>query len=177
MAGGIRRNAGALPEENSDINIVPFIDIMLVLLIIFMVAAPLATVDVNVDLPAAAAKPAERPDKPLYVTLKPDLTLHLDEDPVAREALGAAIDVLTEGDKEARIFLRADRGVDYGDFMEVMNLLRQSGYLKIALVGLEKTQQPASVPSADENAPGAVEGEGDSAATSGPSGADSPVVP
>lgn len=140
MAGGISRNAGSLPEENSDINIVPFIDIMLVLLIIFMVAAPLATVDVNVDLPASTAKPAERPDKPLYVTLKPDLTLHLGEDPVARDNLGAAVDAFTEGDKETRIFLRADRGVDYGDFMEVMNLLRQAGYLKIALVGLEKTQ-------------------------------------
>lgn len=137
MAGGIRRNAGSLPEENSEINIVPFIDIMLVLLIIFMVAAPLATVDVDVDLPASTAAPQPRPDEPLYVSLKPDLTLHLGEEPVARESLGASLDVLTEGDHETRIFLRADRGVDYGDVMDVMNLLRDAGYLKIALVGLE----------------------------------------
>ncbi len=172
MAGGIRRNTGSLPEENSDINIVPFIDIMLVLLIIFMVAAPLATVDVNVDLPASTAKPAERPDKPLYVTLKPDLTLHLGENAVAREALGAAIDVLTEGDKETRIFLRADRGVDYGDFMEVMNLLRGSGYLKIALVGLEKTQG-SGIPSTEG---GASDPRNDNGSTA-PAGGDARATP
>ncbi|WP_187970763.1 TonB system transport protein ExbD [Aquibium microcysteis] len=143
MAGGIRRNAGSLPEENSDINIVPFIDVMLVLLIIFMVAAPLATVDIDVDLPASTGKPAERPDKPLYLTLKPDLTLHLGEDEVAREDLGAALDASTDGQKEKRVFLRADRGVDYGDVMELMNLLRQAGYLKIALVGLEAAERAA----------------------------------
>ncbi|OCW57465.1 TonB system transport protein ExbD [Hoeflea olei] len=142
MAGGIRRNTGGLPEENAEMNIVPFIDIMLVLLIIFMVAAPLATVDVDVDLPASAAQPAGRPDAPVYLTLKSDLSLHLGEEPVAREALAAALDASTEADKEARIFLRADKGVDYGDFMDVMNLLRQAGYLKIALVGLESLPQP-----------------------------------
>ena len=140
MAGGIRRNAGSLPEENSEINIVPFIDIMLVLLIIFMVAAPLATVDVDVDLPASTAQPKERPDEPVYVSLQPDLSLHLGEEAVAREGLGVAIDGLTESDRETRIFLRADRAVDYGDVMDVMNLLRDAGYLMIALVGLEKTQ-------------------------------------
>ncbi|WP_319518911.1 TonB system transport protein ExbD [uncultured Martelella sp.] len=140
MAGGIRRDAGALPEENSEINIVPFIDIMLVLLIIFMVAAPLATVDVDVDLPASTAKPQDRPDEPLYLTLQEDLTLHVGEDPVAREGLGEAINALTQGDRETRIFLRADRGVEYGEFMGVMNILRDAGYLKIALVGLEQAQ-------------------------------------
>lgn len=159
MAGGIRRNAGSLPEENSEINIVPFIDIMLVLLIIFMVAAPLATVDVDVDLPASTAQPKERPDEPIYVSLKPDLSLHLGEDPVAREGLGAAIDSLTESDREARIFLRGDRAVDYGDVMDVMNLLREAGYLKIALVGLEKTQGAEAGASAADGA--AESGSGD----------------
>ena len=87
----------------------------------------------------------ERPDEPLYVSLKPDLTLHLGEDPVARESLGASPDTLTESDRETRIFVRADRGVDYGDVMDVMNLLRDAGYLTIALVGLEKTQAGAPV--------------------------------
>ncbi|EKF18326.1 TonB system transport protein ExbD [Nitratireductor pacificus] len=159
MAGGIRRNAGSLPEENSEINIVPFIDIMLVLLIIFMVAAPLATVDVNVDLPASTAQPQPRPEEPLYVTLKPDLTLHLGETAVARESLRASLDASSEGDRETRIFLRADRGVDYGDVMDVMNLLRDAGYLKIALVGLEKAQASAAAGGAGEAA-GKITGEG-----------------
>jgi biopolymer transport protein ExbD len=124
--------------ENHEINVTPFIDVMLVLLIIFMVAAPLATVDINVDLPGAAVEPQPRPDKPLYVTVKPDLTLALGNDTVAREALGGAIDAQTEGNKETRVFLRADKTVPYGDMMEVMNELRHAGYLKIALVGLEE---------------------------------------
>lgn len=137
MAGGIREGAGDELSENHEINVTPFIDVMLVLLIIFMVAAPLATVDVNVDLPASSAKPAERPDEPLYLTVKDDLSLNLGNDAVAREALTARLDARTGGNKDTRIFLRADKAVDYGHFMEIMNMLRDSGYLKIALVGLE----------------------------------------
>ncbi|MCZ7446541.1 TonB system transport protein ExbD [Agrobacterium rhizogenes] len=147
MAGGIRENSGDDLSENHEINVTPFIDVMLVLLIIFMVAAPLATVDVNVDLPASTAKPAERPEEPLYLTVKDDLSLNLGNDAVAREALAAAIDRQTGGKKDTRIFLRADKAVDYGHFMEIMNLLRDAGYLKIALVGLENAaaaSQPAS---------------------------------
>ncbi|TRL40494.1 TonB system transport protein ExbD [Rhizobium straminoryzae] len=137
MAGGIREGSGDDLPENHEINVTPFIDVMLVLLIIFMVAAPLATVDVNVDLPASTAKPAQRPDQPIYLTIRQDLTLNLGNDPVAREQLAAALDRTTSGNKDARIFLRADKSVGYGQFMEVMNLLRDAGYLKIALVGLE----------------------------------------
>jgi hypothetical protein len=74
-------------EEIHEINVTPFIDVILVLLIIFMVAAPLSTVDVNVDLPASTANPAPRPDKPLFLTVKPDLTLALGESPIARSNL------------------------------------------------------------------------------------------
>ncbi|CUX27596.1 MULTISPECIES: TonB system transport protein ExbD [Agrobacterium] len=159
MAGGIRDNSGDDLSENHEINVTPFIDVMLVLLIIFMVAAPLATVDVNVDLPASTAKPAERPEEPLYLTVKDDLSLNLGNDAVAREALAAAIDLQTGGKKDTRIFLRADKAVDYGHFMEIMNLLRDAGYLKIALVGLENaaaasqpvgsnTAQPSGQPAA-----------------------------
>jgi len=158
MAGGIRENSGDDLSENHEINVTPFIDVMLVLLIIFMVAAPLATVDVNVDLPASTAKPAERPEEPLYLTVKDDLSLNLGNDAVAREALAAAIDRQTGGKKDTRIFLRADKAVDYGHFMEIMNLLRDAGYLKIALVGLENaaaaTQPAGAVPPAAPTVPG-----------------------
>ena len=135
--------AGKLAEddisETHEINVTPFIDVMLVLLIIFMIAAPLATVDIAVNLPAADAAPQPRPDKPVFLTVKPDLSLALDEQPVARERLSAALETATNGEKDTRIFLRADKSVSYGDLMAVMNLMREAGFLKIALVGLERT--------------------------------------
>ena len=126
-------------NEVHEINVTPFIDVMLVLLIIFMVAAPLATVDIAVNLPASTAEPQPRPEQPLYLTVKSDLTLALGETPVARELLPGTLDAAAKGDKDTRIFLRADKTVPYGEMMEVMNLLRGAGYLKVALVGLEKT--------------------------------------
>lgn len=137
MAGGIREGGGDDLQENHEINVTPFIDVMLVLLIIFMVAAPLATVDINVDLPGSTASPTPRTDEPLFLTLKRDLTLAVGNDPVQRDSFGPTLDRLAKGNKETRIYLRADRAVDYGQVMEVMNLLRSSGYLKVALVGLE----------------------------------------
>lgn len=138
MAGGIRHNVSDDElQENHEINVTPFIDVMLVLLIIFMVAAPLATVDINVDLPASTAAPATRPDQPLYLTPKDDHTIAIVNDTVTKETLGAFLDQKTQGDKETRVFLRADRAVDYGALMDLMNTLRDNGYLKIALVGLE----------------------------------------
>ena len=133
-------------EETHEINVTPFIDVILVLLIIFMVAAPLSTVDVKVDLPASTAQPAPRPDKPVFVTVKADLSLALGDDPVSRETLAAALDAATRNDKEQRIFVRADRKVAYGDVMEMMNLLRAAGYLKIGLVGMEG-RPPRAAPS------------------------------
>ena len=136
VVGGRARGGDDLVESH-EINVTPFIDVMLVLLIIFMVAAPLATVDLGVNLPASAVEPAPRPDKPVFVTVKPDLSVAVGEEVVARDTLTASIDAATKGDKNERIYLRADKAVSYGDLMEVMNLLRNAGYLKIALVGLD----------------------------------------
>ena len=123
--------------ENHEINVTPFIDVMLVLLIIFMVAAPLATVDIKVDLPASSAKPAPRPEKPVFLSVKADQRLFLGEEPVTVEALGPTLDARTHNNKDTTIFFQADKGVDYGDLMSVMDALRAAGYLKVGLVGLE----------------------------------------
>jgi len=133
---GRRADAGDLAEVH-EINVTPFIDVMLVLLIIFMVAAPLATFDLGVELPASAIEPRPRPDKPVFVTVKPDLSVAVGEDIIAREALTFTLDTVSKGNKDERIYLRADKAVSYGDLMEVMNLLRNAGYLKVALVGLD----------------------------------------
>ena len=137
MAAKISSGGGDDLELNHEINVTPFIDVILVLLIIFMVAAPLATVDVAVDLPTSTAQPQPRPDKPVFLSVKADLSLDLGETPVPRDALTSALDRTTNGDHEQRIFLRADKAVSYGDLMEVMNARRNAGYLKVALVGLE----------------------------------------
>jgi biopolymer transport protein ExbD len=130
-----------LPELH-EINVTPFIDVMLVLLIIFMVAAPLATVDIQVNLPTAKAEPLPRPDKPIFLTVKADLSYAIGETPVSRDQLGGAIQVATKGDKDMRIFVRADKSVPYGEMMEVLNAMRAAGYLKVALVGLERSAAP-----------------------------------
>jgi biopolymer transport protein ExbD len=124
-------------SETHEINVTPFIDVMLVLLIIFMVAAPLSTVDVPVELPVSAAHPAPKPDKPLYVTLKADLSLAVGNDMVLWSGLGPALDAQTSSDRNKRLFLRADKAVPYGELMRLMDTLRAAGYLKVALVGLE----------------------------------------
>lgn len=144
MAVSLKESGDDDLGEVSEINVTPFIDVILVLLIIFMVAAPLSTVDVAVDLPVSNARPQSRPDTPVFLTVKNDLSLALGNDPVARDSLQAAIDRQTESNREQRVFLRADGAVAYRELMEVMNLLRNAGYLKIALVGLEDTGQGAA---------------------------------
>ena len=90
-------------SELHEINVTPFIDVMLVLLIIFMVAAPLATVDIAVNLPASTAEPQPRPDKPVYLTVKSDLTLAIGDEPIDRSLLTSALDAAAKGDKDTRI--------------------------------------------------------------------------
>ena len=127
--------------ETHEINVTPFIDVMLVLLIIFMVAAPLATVNIDVDLPASSAKEEMKPDKPIFLTLKADLSLALGDADISQNHLQEKLDEATGGNKDSRLFLRADKTVDYGNLMTVMNDLRIAGYLKVALVGLERVER------------------------------------
>ena len=128
--------------EVHEINVTPFIDVMLVLLIIFMVAAPLATVDVSVNLPSASAEPPARPDKPIFVTFKADRSLAVSDEVVTRADLAAALDAATGSDRTQRVLLRADQALSYGEVMELMNLLRNAGYVKVALVALEIRSGP-----------------------------------
>jgi len=123
--------------EMHEINVTPFIDVMLVLLIIFMVAAPLATVDVRVNLPASTSAPQPRPEKPVYLSIKADKQLYIGNDAVTPETLLASLENQTHGDKETTIFFQADKSVDYETLMRVMDKLRQAGYLKIGLMGME----------------------------------------
>lgn len=121
----------------AEINVTPFIDVMLVLLIVFMVAAPLSTVDVPLNLPTSSAEATQRPEDPVWLSLAPDLTLTLGNQPLARADLQAALDVQSKGKRDVQVFLRADRVVPYGDLMVVLDQLRSAGYLKVALVGLQ----------------------------------------
>jgi biopolymer transport protein ExbD len=106
-----------------------------------MVAAPLATVDVDVDLPVANATPGPRPETTVYLSIRADGTMLVNETPIRREALRQTIENATGSDREQRIFLRADKSIEYGQIMEAMNGLRAAGYLRIGLVGLEETPQ------------------------------------
>ncbi|WP_145339582.1 TonB system transport protein ExbD [Pantoea sp. PSNIH1] len=124
-------------SEMHEINVTPFIDVMLVLLIIFMVAAPLATVDVRVNLPASTSAPQPRPEKPVYLSIKADKQIYIGNDAVTKETLVNALTAQTAGDKRTTIFFQADQSVDYATLMAVMDQLRAAGYLKIGLMGME----------------------------------------
>ncbi|WP_283177004.1 TonB system transport protein ExbD [Gemmobacter sp. 24YEA27] len=137
--------------EVSEINVTPFIDVMLVLLIVFMVAAPLSTVDVPINLPGSTSTPTERPDEPLWLSLGLDRVLSLGNDPVPGGGLGAVLDAATGGNRETTIFFRADKDLPYGATMEILDELRNAGYLKVALVGLEGA--PAAAAPAEGSQP------------------------
>ena len=134
--------------ELHEINVTPFIDVMLVLLIIFMVAAPLSTVDLPVDLPSSTATPQKKPDKPTYVSIRADLAVAIGETMVKRVDLVRTLDAAPEAGKDRFIFLRADRAVPYGDMMDVLEILRAGGYSKIKLVALEGVPENTPQPGA-----------------------------
>jgi biopolymer transport protein ExbD len=123
--------------ETHEINVTPFIDVMLVLLIIFMVTAPLTTVDVPINLPVSNAPQKPPPEKPVFLTLQADYGVSLGDAPVPRAQLAPALVTATGGNRDTQIFLRADKSVDYDHLMGLLNALRNAGYLKVALVGLD----------------------------------------
>src|SRR6266567_7442207 len=137
--------------ETHEINVTPFIDVILVLLIIFMVAAPLSTVDLPIDLPTSSAMPQKKPDRPTYVSIKSDLALAVGENPVKRTELIGTLDGIADMSKDKYVFLRTDRAVPYGELMGVMEILRAGGYSRVKLVALE------AAPAAAGPAQGAVQ--------------------
>ena len=124
-------------EETHEINVTPFIDVMLVLLIIFMVAAPLSTVMLPVDLPSVTSASSQTEEEDVTLTLDAERTLFINEQEVSHDNFLLAMEAATGNDENKRIYVQADRTVEYGDLMDLLNELRASGYLKIALVGLE----------------------------------------
>jgi biopolymer transport protein ExbD len=126
-------------EANHDINVTPFVDVMLVLLIIFMVAAPLASVSVKLTLPPAVAKPSSNPPKPVYISIQRSGRLYIGDFPTTIPDLGEDLKrAIGKRDPEReRIFIRADQDARYGSFMEVMNMLQDNGFYSVALIGLD----------------------------------------
>lgn len=122
----------------SDINVTPLVDVMLVLLIVFMVTAPLLTTGVAVDLPQASSSALPGQDEPLSVSIGLDGAIHLQESTIELNELGARLRAITESKPDARIFVRGDRGVDYGRVMAVVSAINQAGINKVALL----TEQP-----------------------------------
>jgi len=118
----------------SEINVTPFVDVMLVLLIVFMVTAPLLTAGVPVDLPKTRAQPLGQEREPLSVTVKRDGRVYLQNTPVAEDELAAKLTAIAANGYDQRIFVRGDRAVDYGRVMEVMGLLSAAGFTHIGLV-------------------------------------------
>ena len=118
----------------AEINVTPFVDVMLVLLIVFMVTAPLLTVGVAVDLPQTQSSPLPGQDEPLTVTVAEDGTVYLQESPVELAALGPRLRAVTERRPDARIFVRGDRVIDYGRVMAVVGAIHGAGFDKVALV-------------------------------------------
>src|SRR5258708_39930162 len=126
-------------------------DVIPLHLISFKVAERLSPVDLPIDLPSSTASPQKKPDKPTYVSIKPDLAVAIGETQVKRIDLVRSLDAMADASKDRFIFLRADRAVPYGELMEVLEILRAGGYSKIKLVALEGVPEPSVPPPAPAN--------------------------
>jgi len=140
LGGGAKRGRRGLRRGGlmSDINVTPMVDVMLVLLIIFMVAAPLLTSGVPVDLPQTAAKAMATDGKPITVTVQPDGALYLGEDAITADTLLSAVATAAAGNLEQRLYIRGDATAQYGVIMEVMGALSGAGYAHIGLITTQK---------------------------------------
>lgn len=118
----------------SEINVTPFVDVMLVLLIIFMVTAPLLTAGIEVDLPENAGESLNQPDEPLLVTVTKNGKVHIQDTPVAIDALGAKLKAITRYNTDTRIFVRGDKAVDYGHVIQTIHAINQAGFTKVGLM-------------------------------------------
>jgi biopolymer transport protein ExbD len=143
MAGSIGggRSRGKRYDDNSQINVTPFVDVMLVLLIIFMVAAPLASVNVKVDLPPSVSKPAKVRD-PVYVSLQKDNKLFIGDIQVSYSEFSTRLVQASGNNYNRRIFIRADKTVQYKEVMRVMNMIQDTGFYQIALVAEDRPVGP-----------------------------------
>jgi TonB system transport protein ExbD (group 1) len=142
LAGGGGRSRFNI-EQNSEINVTPFVDVMLVLLIIFMVAAPLATVSVHVTLPPAVAKPSPNPPKPVYISIQANGDTFIGDAPTDLASIGDDLrkQIGKRDPSKERIFIRGDEDMEYKDFMGVMNALQDNGFYSVALIG-QDTSRP-----------------------------------
>ncbi|QTC89791.1 biopolymer transporter ExbD [Brevundimonas goettingensis] len=129
-------------EQNADINVTPFVDIMLVLLIIFMVASSVATVSVEVKLPLSQVPPGENPPKPVFISITIDGRVYIGDGESSFDTLGADLNsqIGRRDPTKERIFIRADQQTRYGDFMHAMNSLQDAGFYSVALVGEDKAE-------------------------------------
>ncbi len=133
-------------EANSEINVTPFVDVMLVLLIIFMVAAPLASVSVKVELPPAFTKPTTSPPKPVYISIQRNGNLYIGDYATTLADIGPDLRKQLQGKRDPekeRIYIRADKNTQYGDFMDVMTSLQDNGYYSVALIGIDQNKPGA----------------------------------
>ena len=136
MAFKLKRS---LREPMSEINVTPFVDVMLVLLIVFMVTAPLLTVGIPVDLPKIKANALTDQKDPIEITVKLDGTVYLGESIVEVDNIISRLNAITDKNIEARIYVRGDRVVAYGRVMEIMSIINSAGYIKVALVAQNPT--------------------------------------
>ena len=134
LYGGLRGRKVGSYRPMSEINVTPLVDVMLVLLVVFMITAPLLTVGVPVDLPKANSPVIAGQDEPLVVTVDATGKLYLQETEVPLDKLVARLAAITESRKETRIFVRGDRKIAYGKVMEVMGLINLAGYSRVALI-------------------------------------------
>ena len=133
-------------EANSEINVTPFVDVMLVLLIIFMVAAPLASVNVKVDMPNAVTKPTTTPPKPVYISIQRNGNVYVMDNFVTLADIGPALkaQIGKRDPTKERVYIRADKETQYGAFMDVMTTLQDNGYYSVALVGIDQNKGKGS---------------------------------